>query len=258
MVRIVVSLSVVCFLWLSGGAPLALGQSTQDDEARALFEAGLVAYESERFESALMYFQRSLTLSGRAKLHYNLGLTFERLGRGPEAIHSYTLYLQAMPATENREEVEKRIAALHAWVESHPETSAESASAPAHDVDRTAPAPARANAAQPKPAPVPALAKRRSGWALVASGAVLLAGGGVCLGLALNAKQSVEDAPQGSSWHAVEDEQARVFPLSVAGFSLLGAGALSAAVGGVLLFAHPTLQVEVAIAPRGLGVGGRF
>ncbi|MFK7989123.1 MAG: tetratricopeptide repeat protein [Sandaracinaceae bacterium] len=41
------------------------------EEARGLFEAGLAAYESERYEEALEYFERSFALEPNTAILYN-------------------------------------------------------------------------------------------------------------------------------------------------------------------------------------------
>lgn len=250
MIRVLLCLS----LWLAFVAPLfptaqAHALDSHDDEARALFEAGLVAFESQRFESALLYFSRSLELSRRAKLHYNIGITLERLDRPREAAAAYTEYLEELPEADNRDEVEARLAVLHGEAGALPPVSATQA--------KPEPLEEAPKVATPVPAPKPD--KRRPiALALTVGGATLLAGGAVLLGLTARAINKVEDARQDSSWKNVKDDEARIMPLSVAGFAAVGVGAATLAVGSVLLLKKRSTRVDVAALPYGLSVKGAF
>jgi tetratricopeptide (TPR) repeat protein len=106
-----------------GTAPRALAQdapadgdavpsASHDAEARALFQAGSVAFNDGRFEDALSYFTRSHELSGRPELLYNIGTTQDRLRREPEAVSAFEAYLEAVPDAHNRREVEGRLRVL--------------------------------------------------------------------------------------------------------------------------------------------------
>jgi tetratricopeptide (TPR) repeat protein len=95
--------------------PRALAEAASpqaDAEARALFDAGRAAFSAGRFEEALAHFRRSLELSGRAELHYNVGISADRLRRDEEALEAFRRYVAEVPGAENREEVEARIAIL--------------------------------------------------------------------------------------------------------------------------------------------------
>ncbi len=87
-------------------------ESSADEEARALSQAGLTAYRSGRYESALTYFEQSYALSQRAALLFNIGSCAERLRRDQRAIEAYEAYLRARPNADNREAVEARIEIL--------------------------------------------------------------------------------------------------------------------------------------------------
>ncbi|MFW5876973.1 MAG: tetratricopeptide repeat protein [Myxococcota bacterium] len=94
-----------------GGEEPAVGQGS-DEEARALFMAGRVAYDERRYEDALEYFQRSYELSGRPELLFNVGQTLDRLRRDREAVKALRRYLEEVPDASNRQQVEARIRAL--------------------------------------------------------------------------------------------------------------------------------------------------
>ncbi len=92
--------------------PVCAQTPAQDAEARALFEAGRVAFVDERFADALGYFQRSYELSQRPELLYNIGLVHDRLRHDREALEAFRGYVEALPGAENRASVEARIRVL--------------------------------------------------------------------------------------------------------------------------------------------------
>lgn len=100
-------LGILCF------APRCAAQSSAHDmEARALFEAGRVAFVDERYEDALGYFQRAHELSGRPELLYNIATALDRLDRDDEALVQYEAYLAAVPESEHAEEINFRLELL--------------------------------------------------------------------------------------------------------------------------------------------------
>jgi tetratricopeptide (TPR) repeat protein len=90
----------------------------RDAEARALFEAGRIAFRDGRFGDARDHFVRSHELSGRDELLYNIASSQDRLRDDEAALATYEAYLEALPDAENRAEVEARIGALRAALES--------------------------------------------------------------------------------------------------------------------------------------------
>ncbi|MFT3925013.1 MAG: hypothetical protein QM778_20930 [Myxococcales bacterium] len=118
---------VGALLWLVvDGGELAHAQAAQaappqgevghsrDDEARALFEAGKVAYEDGRYVDSLGYFERAYELSQRSALQYNIGLAYDRLRRDREAVAAFETYLNHEPDPERVSEVQNRVRALRA------------------------------------------------------------------------------------------------------------------------------------------------
>jgi tetratricopeptide (TPR) repeat protein len=105
---------------LLSGAPVAVAQTetgtepdaAHDEEGRALFTAGRVAFDDGRFEDALGYFQRAYDLSHRPQLLYNIGAASDRLRRSQQAIDAFERYLAEVPDAGNRREVEARVRLL--------------------------------------------------------------------------------------------------------------------------------------------------
>lgn len=90
--------------------------SSHDEEARALFEAGRIAFRDGRFEEARGHFQRSYELSGRAELLYNIASADDRLRHDEAALRGFEQYLAEVADAPNRAEVEARIAVLRAAI----------------------------------------------------------------------------------------------------------------------------------------------
>lgn len=92
--------------------PATTDEELAEAEARALFNAAVAAYDAGRYEDALESFERAYRRSNRAALLYNMGQCYDRLRRDEEAVDAFERYLEAMPAAENRSQVESRIRAL--------------------------------------------------------------------------------------------------------------------------------------------------
>ena len=85
-----------------------------DEEARALYEAGRVAFDDGRFEAALDRWTESYALVELPALLYNIGTAHDRLGHVAEALDFYERFLEANPDAPNRNYVERRVEVLSA------------------------------------------------------------------------------------------------------------------------------------------------
>lgn len=208
----------------------------RDEEARGLFQAGRAAFDDERYEDALDYFERAHALSPRPTLLYNVGLAAERAGHPERARQAWERLLREEPDSPVRAEVEGRLRAL-------PSEPGPSASPPAE-------APVERTGFRVAP-PLGAVAVTASGAAIVATGAVILALGGA------DARE-VRGADAGTTWEElrpVRDDARRRW---AAGQALLYAGA-AITVGGVAWLALGDRgNVEIAIGPAGASLRGRF
>ena len=122
-------LATVCFVWALGVPAFAQDAPTeppsaQEQEARALFEAGRAAFNDGRFEDSLGYFRQSYELSGRPELLFNIGTSADRLRLNQEALDAFERYLAALPDAPNRREVEGRIRVLRRAMVATPEEAA--------------------------------------------------------------------------------------------------------------------------------------
>lgn len=240
---------------LSVPAASAQGTDTSDEEARALFSAGRLAYEAGDYAHALEDFTRAYERSPRPELLFNIGQAADRLRRDEEALDAYRRFLEGVPDSPNRHLVETRIAFLQGQVTTTSDVSdtprVETRDAPvAPDVATTPPA---------TPTQEPSQAMHPVGPIVLAIGGASLIAGAVLVGLGYADRASVEHAPDGSSWSAVEGAYGRADTEATTGFVLLGLGAALAATGAVLTATVvETHDVRVAASPGGFVVRGAF
>jgi len=85
-------------------------------EARTFFTRGTKLYRARHYEAAAAAFTAALQLSASAapELHYNLGMTAERLERIDDACDHYRAYVDALPEAPDRVSVQAHIAELRA------------------------------------------------------------------------------------------------------------------------------------------------
>lgn len=222
--------------------------SGADEEARALFQAGSVAFDEGRYENALEHFRRAYELSRRPALLYNVGVAAERVRHDEEALAAFQQFLREVPDTPQRTAVEARVAILERAIRdrTQPEESQEQPEA-APDEEETHPVESTSSDIT---GPV----------VLISSGGVLALAGAILVGVAAGDVASVEGAERGVSWASVSDAYSRSEPLSIAGGSAIGVGA-ALALGGVLWLAVGGATGEepsVAFGPGSFSVRGSF
>lgn len=88
-----------------------------DRAARALFEAGKIAFDLGRYEEALDHLTQAFNLSKRPLLLFNIASTLDRLRRDAEALDAFERYLREVPDAPNRPAVEGRVRLLREAVE---------------------------------------------------------------------------------------------------------------------------------------------
>jgi tetratricopeptide (TPR) repeat protein len=215
--------------------------AADEAEARRLYALGKVEYAQGRFVEASELFGRAYALSGAPGLLFNMAQAHRLSGSAhcPEALSLYRSYLSALPAADNRREVEEFIAQLEPC--------------PAAPAPVPAPAPASKSPPHAEPLPAPPRSERAPRIApivLTTAGAVLLAAGG-----ALYARVAVK--------HAEAERECPCYPgtldrwkrLTVVSYVALGSGgALLASGVSWWLFAAPDPQAPGAT----LGATGRF
>ncbi|MBN8614809.1 MAG: tetratricopeptide repeat protein [Deltaproteobacteria bacterium] len=115
--RLAVGFVLLTLLSITLAPSRGWAQSSTDEEARLLFEAGRAAFSSGRYEEALERFERAHQLSGRAELLYNVGVSADRLREDARALAAFRAYLEALPEAPQHEEVQARITILEREVE---------------------------------------------------------------------------------------------------------------------------------------------
>ncbi len=225
---------LVSTIAVSCSAPSSLMAQSADSEARVRFEAGRMAFSAERYEDALVDFERAYELSHRPILLFNIAQSYARLGRDREALDTYRRFLDEAPEGEaGREEAEAQVIALEDAI----------ARAPVEPVD--------AAIAEPAPERTPS-GDPTAGWILVGVGGALTIAGAVLSGLGLSDRASVESPAPGAQWSDIMAAYDRGPVLEGVGFSTLAVGLVGLAVGVVLVLTSSGDGAPVDRAARAL------
>lgn len=254
-------------LWVSCVlcAPPSVSAQGSDAEARALFNAGEVAYSEGRYESALDYFRRAYDLSGRALLLYNIGSAAEHVRQDAAALEAFERYLRDTP-----EDAPHRVA-VAARVEFLRRTLAESAAAEAAEAAAAEAAEAEASAevvetrdevVTPRPEEGPGAAP----WVVMGVGAAVAVAGAVLVGVGYADSATVSGATDGTTWASISGAYERAPVLQGVGFALLGVGVATAVAGivwgatGSSSSAGEDVAASLWLTPDGGGavIGGSF
>lgn len=91
-------------------------EAAREEQARAVFQAGRVAYENGDFEAALGYFRSAIELSDRPALWFNVGMAAMQLRRDTEALEAFEVFLRMQPDAPNAGQVRARVALLRASI----------------------------------------------------------------------------------------------------------------------------------------------
>jgi tetratricopeptide (TPR) repeat protein len=232
---------------LSPRAEAQAAPAGADEEARALYEAGVIAYDGGRFEEALEHFQRSYELSGRTALLYNIATAAERARKDELALQTYEAFLAADPSTPLRPRVETRIAALREQLAAQQARVEEARAEEARRAEERARAATSTEA--PAEAPPAEASRRGPGPAIViGAGAAVAVAGAVMLGVGLADRSAVESPDAGSSWRG--DVQRRY----ERGPALLDTGLVALPIGVIAAVAGVVWQVKRGSSDDGGGV----
>ena len=225
---------------------LAQADDSHTEQARALFEAGRVAFDAREYERALRYFTEAYELSRRPRLQYNIGVTAERLGRLEEALAAYQRYLrEEEPEGPQRGEAEERVTALG------PEVARLRAARASGD-------PSAASSAAPRGGGDDLLPT--IGWGAVAGGGALVVAGVVFLAIGQAEASRFEGAAEGTPWTDVAAARDNADWMRVTGWVFAGLGLAAAGAGLVLALVLPSGQgesVALRAGPGGLALAWR-
>ncbi len=228
---------------LLSGAPRALAQDdARTEEARGAFLAGQAAYRAGRFAEALSYFERAYELTEEPDVLYNIATIHERLRHDREALDAYRRFLEARPGSDDRANIEARIAVL------------ERAIGPDEGDDSTEDETSE-ETTEPPSTPAPSAGVDPAPWIVVAVGGALVVTG---VGLLVATQIDIDTVAAGDRWVDIQAAYDRVPILSGIGFAALGLGVAALAGGLVWAVVGSGSSTEVAIGPGHASVRGRF
>lgn len=101
-------LYVVALLSLSAFMSPVYAQGVDETEARALFEAGNVAYEAGRYDAALSRFQSAYELTHRSVILWNIALAADRARQDELALDTYRRFIADVPDSEQVHDIRAR------------------------------------------------------------------------------------------------------------------------------------------------------
>lgn len=223
--------------------------SHADDKARARehFGKGSKAFDLGAYDEAIAEYSACYRIVDDPALLYNIAQAHRLAGHSAEALRFYRLYLTKVPAAQNRDEVELKIAELQKAIaqlektQNMPPDLVKPVTPPDDAPQAQPPARAEPPAARPEATVLTAKPSRPRRARLAAGGAV----GGVGLGAAVTGiALSVLAKQAGDDLTALNDARGFFDPAKEsAGMTYDVAGPVLLAVGGVALAAGVTLIV---------------
>lgn len=208
--------------------------AAQSAEVVQLFQTGLSAYREGRYEEAAELFARAHAIEAVPDLTYNRARALENLGQFEAAADAYALFLDESPTSPDRAGIEARIRTLRERADQERRLAEENAALrQARDAMATADA-----SATPTPAPPPASEASPWPWVTLGVGVAVAAGGGVLLALA----QLDYDRAGGAGTAQAEGVmlEGRARDEGIAGYVLVGVGALATVIGLIWGLASPS------------------
>jgi hypothetical protein len=116
------------------GVTPAEEQAALQQRAQESHERGRKAYLAGELAQAIEHYMRALAIKVTPRLHFDLGLAYEKQGQWAEALEAFRAYLQAEPRAKNAEDVQRRIRYLHVQTSSSSSTTARSNPTPKRPV----------------------------------------------------------------------------------------------------------------------------
>jgi Tetratricopeptide repeat len=211
-----------------GPPPAAPTQQEPDDEvSQRYFEEGARRYDAQNYTGAIESFEKARRVKSLPALDYNIGRTYDRLGRAGDALVAYRRYVVATPPPPDLDSVRARIEVLEKRV------------------------------AAETPEPPPPGPPKPTGKTFIAAGAAIgvvglgaLAGGIAC---GVLAKQTSDYFSSGSpTWDASKNRRGHEYQTTEG--VLLGVGGAAVVTGAVLLAIgarqhHAATELLPTVAP---------
>ncbi|MEM9074013.1 MAG: tetratricopeptide repeat protein [Myxococcota bacterium] len=215
----------------------AKAQADAESQALVLFDRAREAFRNGAFERSALLLEEAISLHDVAPLHYNLGRSYQELGRQEDALSEYRRFLAMEPDTPERPRVEARIAILEAQLRPEPEPEPE-------------PDP------EPEPEPEPEAEVRAGPWILLGTGVAILGGGVVAGVLSNRAEDDARNAPSQEAAEAPAERADRRARAANALFAIGGAVAITGLAWGIV--DRRRARVEVQAGLGSVLVRGRF
>ena len=103
--------TIVRLLALLVAVTASTARAAPIDDAKKAFAEGKEAFERGDYEAALNAYQRANTILPAPNLYYNIGATYERLGRYQEAALAFDKYFEmaGTPQTDEDKEFQEKL-----------------------------------------------------------------------------------------------------------------------------------------------------
>ncbi|MGE0787803.1 MAG: tetratricopeptide repeat protein [Sandaracinaceae bacterium] len=244
----------------AGLAPSARAQTDDDERARLHFESGRSYFEEGAYERAQQEFEQAYALSPRTAMLFNLGTTYERLGRLSQAADAFQRYVDESPDLANRDTLLRRVANLRRRAEAQAQGQEDPGDPDEHTDDGAS------HATTPTPHTGPS-GGGGAGEGLIIGGAVALGVAGVALaltavfgGLTLSEQSSVENGCY-TAGNCAESDISNLRTYATVTDAMWITGAIAGAAGIVLLvlgITSPSDDAQASFRFNGTGFEGTF
>ncbi len=219
------------------------GLARADDvvSARKHYEKGSALFDLQRYAEAAEEYEAAYQSKRDPALLFNLGQAYRLANNYSKATWAYKLYLQRVPKSPQRPELEKRIAELDRLEAERVAAAAQQRTDNAAQPALAAPAPQPVVVVQPAPAPVPASSRKLKIAGLAAMGAGLLfLAPGIALPIVAQQKYDtlVDPTREGKPPFIQADfdsDKSAIRTFEITGGVLIGVG-VAAIIGGVTAY----------------------
>lgn len=111
-------LFILVAMMVAGAGARSHAYADDRADARTHYMAGVKAYNGSDYRAAIKEFSAAQQLAPADLNNYNLALCYDKLGEAEPAMQFYKVYLERVPASDKRAEIEASVARLDAAVKS--------------------------------------------------------------------------------------------------------------------------------------------
>src|SRR5579863_6481584 len=173
---------IFSMILLALGTKEARAQLTaqQKQEIHTHYQQATRAYDLGKYQESIDEYQKVYEIDGDPVMLYNIGQAYRLNDQPQESIHFYRRYLQRSPEARNRDDVERKIAALEKLIEDRRKAAA-AVSPPPPKIEPPPPSkleqplpppppPVVVAPPPPPPPPPPSTTRRAIGWSMIGVG----------------------------------------------------------------------------------------